>query len=129
MLVSKDANGKISAMEGGRLENADDAPEINALLAMIASRRAGAAESTADHIESAIRAAAAGDFGLTVDDIHSIAAKLLPDHTAIIVLFENVWERHFREVVHKYGGELRAQSFVSPGELVQLASEIRAAGN
>ena len=113
MLVSKDANGKISAMEGGRLENADDAPEINALLAMIASRRA----------------AAAGDFGLTVDDIHSIAAKLLPDHTAIIVLFENVWERHFREVVHKYGGELRAQSFVSPGELVQLASEIRAAGN
>lgn len=106
--VCKDADSNISAMEGGRLEHAKDAPEINALLAVIASRRVGVPESAAASAEAATRAAVAGDFGLSVEHIRAIAATMPPDHTRIIVLFENVWERQFREVVRKYGGTLRA---------------------
>jgi len=40
------------------------------------------------------------------------------------VLFENVWERRFREIVHKYGGELRNQLFMSPEALVKQAREL-----
>jgi hypothetical protein len=122
--VCKDADGNLSAMEGGRLEGAEDAPEINALLAAIASRRAGAPESAAASAEAARRAAAAGDFGLSVAHILAIAAQMPTNHTVIIVLFENVWERGFREVVHKYGGELRNQVFIAPEELVARAREL-----
>jgi hypothetical protein len=42
----------------------------------------------------------------------------------IIVLFENLWERKFLEIVRKYGGELRRQDYVSPAELVERAREL-----
>lgn len=123
--VCKDADGNLSAMEGGRLEQAEDAPEINALLAVIASRRVGAAQAAVASAEAARRAAVAGDFGLSVEHIRAIAAKMPPDHTRIIVLFENVWERQFREVVRKYGGSLLDQRFLSREELVEQARELK----
>jgi hypothetical protein len=124
VMVCKDADGNLSAMEGGRLENAEDAPEVNALLAAIASRRVGVPESAGASADAAARAAATGDFGLSVEHIRAIAAQMPADHTVIIVLFENVWERQFREIVRKYGGSLRAQSFLSPEELVKQAREL-----
>ncbi len=124
VLVCKDADGNPSAMEGGRLENAEDAPQINALLAAIASRRVGVPESAAASAQAAARAAAAGDFGLSVEHIGAIAAKLPADHSLLIVLFENVWERRFREIVRAYGGELHNQIFMSPEELVKRAREL-----
>lgn len=121
VLVCKDADGNLSAMEGGRLLQAEDAPEINAVLAALASRRVGLEELAAAHAEAAVQEAAVGDFGLSVADIRAIAAKLPPDHSVIIVLFENLWERKFLEIVRKYGGELRRQDYVSPAELVERA--------
>ncbi len=124
VLVCKDADGKLSAMEGGRLEHAEDAPEINALLAAIVSRSVGAPAAASASADAAMRAAAAGDFGLSVAHIRAIAAKMPPDHTVLIVLFENVWERRFKEIVGRYGGSLRAQSFMSPEELAKQAREL-----
>lgn len=121
VLVCKDADGKLSAMEGGRLEHAEDAPEINALLAAIVSRRVGAPAVASASAEAAMRAAAAGDFGLSVEHIRAIAEKMPCDHTVLIVLFENIWERRFKEIVGNYGGTLRAQTFISPEELVKQA--------
>jgi hypothetical protein len=59
-----------------------------------------------------------------VEHVGAIAAKMPPDHTVVIVLFENVWERRFREIVHKYGGELRNQIFMSREDLVKQAREL-----
>lgn len=124
VLVCKDADGKLSAMEGGRLEHAEDAPEINALLAAIVSHRVGAPAAARASADAAMRAAAAGDFGLSVEHIRAIAATMPPDHTVLIVLFENVWERRFKEIVGRYGGSLRAQSFMSPEEVATQAREL-----
>lgn len=54
VLVCKDADGNLSAMEGGRLENAEDAPQINALLAAVASRRVGVPESAGERRGSSL---------------------------------------------------------------------------
>lgn len=42
----------------------------------------------------------------------------------LIALFENVWERRFKDIVGRYGGSLRAQSFMSPKELAKQAREL-----
>jgi len=125
VMVCKDADGKLSAMEGGRLLHAEDAPEINAVMATIASRRVGDPGAAAAHARAAAQEAAGGDFGLSAHDISGIAAKLAPEHTAIIVLFENLWERRFRDIVQKYGGALRRQDYLSPAELVERARVLR----
>ena len=38
--------------------------------------------------------------------MQEIARKLPPEHSAIIVLLENVWERKFKAVAQKHGGAL-----------------------
>jgi len=125
LLVSKDPDGNVFAMEGGSLESEEDALEINAVLAVIASRSMGGAPELArSAAQAAISAAESGDFGLSASDIRQLARQLPADHTAVIVLFENVWERRFRQVVHKYGGELINQRFASPETLLRAASEL-----
>ena len=70
------------------------------------------------------KAAAQGDFGLSAGDIQKIARKLPPDHSAIIGLFENVWERKFKEVAGKYAGAVTDQRLISPEALAKAASAL-----
>ena len=69
---------------------------------------------------SAVRAAAEGDFGLTVTEVERIAGKLPPDHSAVIVLFENLWERKFKEVARKYDGTVIDQRIIPSGSFDKL---------
>ena len=57
-------------------------------------------------------------------DIHALAQKLPADHSAIIVLFENVWERRFREVVREHGGVVIGQRFSGPEALEEALRAI-----
>ena len=41
-------------------------------------------------------------------DIKLIAKKLPRDHSAIIILFENTWERRLKQVAAKHGGTISA---------------------
>jgi hypothetical protein len=52
-----------------------------------------------------------------------MAQKLPPDHSAIIGLFENVWERRFKEVAEKHAGAVINQRLISPEALAKAASE------
>ena len=127
VLVCKDAEGTIGAMEGGTLEDTEDAIEINALLAAITARSVGRPPATvrAD-MERAMQSAAQGDFGVSAADIRAIATRLPPDHTAIVVLFENTWERRFREIVHAHGGEITNQRMMGPEEISAKLREVLA---
>jgi len=122
--LRKDKDGAISAIEGSRLQDEEDMAEINALVAAITSRSIGAPELTVSKAEAAIRAAAEGDFGLSAGDIQKVAQKLPSDHSALIVLFENVWERKFKEIAKKYNGAIINQRLISPQALAKLASEL-----
>ena len=111
-ILRKDQEGRISAMEGGRLQEGEDVMEINALVAAIAGFGAGGADMARAKATSAVRAAAEGDFGLTVTEVERIAGKLPPDHSAVIVLFENLWERKFKAVARKYDGTVIDQRII-----------------
>jgi hypothetical protein len=77
----------ISAMEGGSLEEGEDAAEINAALAAITGRSIGGPRRA--RVAAAVEAAASGDFGLSVPEIRGIASRLPPDHSTIIALREH----------------------------------------
>ncbi len=78
IILRKDQEGRITAMEGGRLQEDEDVMEINALVAAIAGFGAGGADMARAKAESAVKAAADGDFGLSVTDVERIAGKTSP---------------------------------------------------
>ena len=99
------------------------------MLAAITSRSIGRPELARTKVKTAIEAAAKGDFGLSVPDIKRIARKLPRNHTAIIALFENTWERRLKQVAEKHGGAISAQRLISPQTLAAAASQIAAVGS
>jgi hypothetical protein len=120
IFLRKDNYGRLSVMEGGRLQDEENVMEVNALIAALAGLSATVAESVQTKAESAIQAAMAGDFGLTTTDIERIAHKLPPNHSAVIVLFENLWEKKFREIAKKYNGSIINQRIIPSESLAKL---------
>jgi hypothetical protein len=74
-----------------------------------------------------IHQAATGDFGLSAGDIQK-KQTIPPGHSAIIVLFENVWERKFKDFAKKYGGAVADQRLISSAALATAARDLGAAG-
>jgi predicted double-glycine peptidase len=127
MFLRRDRNGELMGMEGSRLHDAEDIASINAVLAAMLARSIGTPEMAGAKAAEAVAAANAGDFGLSRDDMHSIAQNLPAGHSAIIILFENVWERRFREIAANHGGSLVAQRLISPDRMAATARDIAAA--
>ena len=128
LFLRKDKDGNVSGMEGSGLKDAGDAIEaINVLLAVAANRQLGSDGASAKRIEAAMKASAEGDFGLSAEDVEAIARKLPPDHSAIIGLFENVWERKYREAAKKHAGAIINQRLISSQELAKAASALTGA--
>jgi predicted double-glycine peptidase len=126
IFLRKDRDGNISGLEGSRLTEGDDVAAINAVIAAIASRSVGSPELAKTKADAAVKAAAEGDFGLSLDDIKKIAQKIPPDHTAIILLIENAWERKYKEVAKKYGGAVVGQRLITPDALANAARGLAA---
>lgn len=120
--LRKDTEGRLSAMEGGRLQDEENVMEINALISVLAGISTASSDAQAK-AASAAQAAREGDFGLSVTDIERIAGKLPPDHSAVIVLFENVWERTFREIAGKYHGVVINQRIIPSDFLARFVQE------
>lgn len=122
IFLRKDQDGNVSAMEGGRLQEGDEIIEINALFGALAGLAEGGPALARVKAQTAATAAAQGDFGLSVADIERIAGKLPNAHSAVIVLFENLWERTFKTIAKKYQGVVIDQRTISPLSLYQLIS-------
>jgi hypothetical protein len=71
---------------------------------------------------------AAHHFGLSMADIRAIAHDIPVGKTVLTVLFEHRWALPIKEAIQSAGGELIAQTMVSPETFVQLGSELSAAG-
>ena len=127
ILLRKDKKGNLSGMEGGRLHDDDDMRAVNAVIAAIAGRGTKSVASRRGRMERAIDAVSEGDFGLSAGDIRKIANKLPPNHSAIAVLVENVWERKLKEAAKKYAGTVVDQRLVTPEAVAKAASRLAAA--
>ena len=124
IFLRKDKSGKISGMEGSSLQQDEDIATIDAIIATIARRSFGASELASTKAAAALADAAAGDFGLSANDMRALAEKLQPNESAIVILFENVWERRFREAAAERGGEVVNQRFISPKALTEAAARL-----
>jgi predicted double-glycine peptidase len=118
-----DAEGGLTAVQGGRVQEDDDVMEINALLGVAAGLAEGV-DVTQQVAHSAQHAAVLGDFGLAVTDLKRIAGKLQPGQSAIIVLFENLWERTFRDIAAKHNGAVVSQRLIGPEMLAGLGKQL-----
>lgn len=127
VLIRKDAEGKVSAMQGGRLRDGRDVAEVNALVAAVAAHGAGGAEQVQTSAASAILAAANADFGLPAKDLLTLAGRVPPGHSEIIIMFENVWERGFRDVARNHNGTLTNQRLIPAAAIAKLGRDLAAA--
>jgi hypothetical protein len=119
IFLRKDQEGNVSGLQGSSLQDEAEAMAVNALVAAIASR--GFPRAARSKADAALKAAATGDFGLPAQDLLRIAQKLPPCHSAIAVLFENLWERKFKEIAGRYAGRVIEQMLMPPQALAKAA--------
>ena len=121
VVIRKDAEGRVSAIQGGRLRDGQDTVEVNALIAAMAAQAAAeGAEQVRSSVQAAVRAASNGDFGLPAKDLRMLAERLPAGHSEIIIMFENVWERRFRDVVRKHNGTVTNQRLMPTAAIATL---------
>jgi predicted double-glycine peptidase len=125
IFLRRDNDGNICGMEGSRLSDEADVAAIHAVVAEITSRSVGQFEPAGASANAAIKDAAEGDFGLSAEHVQKIGQKILPGHSAIIILFENAWERKFKDVVKRYGGTVVTQRLIAPAALAQAARALQ----
>ena len=123
-LLRKDSEGKVSGMQGGRLEDGEDVVAVNALIAALAAHRRGATAEMRTSAMAAVREAAAGDFGLSAEDLRRRAERLRPGHSEVIVLLENRWETRFRDATRRYGGTIAEEMVISTAALAEMGKRL-----
>jgi hypothetical protein len=123
MFLSKTQDGQLFGMEGSGLQEGEDAAETNAVVTALTSRMVEQLDeaATAASIEEAVKAAAQGDFGLSAGSLKALGMKLAPGHSALVVLFENLWERKFRRTTAGMGGTVINQTLITAEELRDAA--------
>lgn len=125
ILMRKDPQGRLTVVEGGNLEEEQDVLNIDLVLEALAAMRVGDGTPTRTLAEYSPASSADGEFGLGLSELHRIGEKLPPAHVAVIVLFENLWERRFREITASYKGTVMNQQLISPDMLSQLEQALR----
>jgi uncharacterized protein len=128
VLLRKDREGRVSGLQGGRLEPESEVAEVNALIAALATEATGDRDAIRANAQNAIRAAGKGDFGFSADQLRRRAERLQPENSEILVLFENVWERRLREVARAHHGTVAELSHVPAATLGELGRELSKLG-
>jgi predicted double-glycine peptidase len=113
VMLRKDKAGRLSAVEGGLVEDEQELLQINALIGAIAGQGLAAPGAARSRAEAALEAAAAGDFGLSSADLKELGERVAPGQSMIVILFQNLWERRLKEIAGRHGGALVAQRFIS----------------
>jgi uncharacterized protein len=124
VMLRKDSEGLVSGMQGGRVGGALEITQVNALIAALAARAVGGSMDARAGAQAAAKAAAAGDFGLSAEDLKRRADRLSPNCSEVIILLENMWERRLNEIAEKHHGRVAQQRVVQRAELEELGREI-----
>lgn len=124
LVLRKDKEGRLTAIEGGNLQDEEEIMEVNALVAIIAGHRFRSKESDKVMAKGAIEAASSGDFGLQVEDISKIGKEMPADSSALIMLFEHLWAKKLRNTLNSRGGVLLNQQIIKADTLAELGSKL-----
>jgi predicted double-glycine peptidase len=124
VLLRKDKAGRLSAVEGGLVEDEKELLQINALIGALAGQGLAAPGAVRSKAEAALAAAAEGDFGLSLADLKRLAERVEPGQSMMVLLFQNLWERRLKEVVGRHGGTLVSQRLIGSDALAGLGRTI-----
>jgi hypothetical protein len=129
IFLRRDRQGRLFALEGGQMEDEQDVVQVNALIAAIAVQSLGEPSAAKSKAEAAVQAAAAGDFGLSAADLKRMGESVPPGESAMVLLFENLWERQLKQLAARYGGTLARQRLIPSDALVRLGQSLRTGGD
>jgi predicted double-glycine peptidase len=119
ILLRRDKDGSLSGMEGSRLEQGSEIVAMSAAMAAMADCSLGSPEHARASALAAAKSAIEGDFGLPAETLKRIAEKLPANHSVVIGIFENVWERKLRDVAKRHGGRVTNQGLMSSEDIAR----------
>ena len=124
VILRKDKDGKLAAVEGGNLQDEEEILEINALLSVIAGLRLGSRESPRARAAEAEKAVSRGDFGLQIEDIVKIGEEMPADSSTLILIIEHLWAKKLRDMLSSRGGILVNQEIIRADTLAKLGAKL-----
>lgn len=123
--VGRGEDGEIEALEMTGLSE-DEEIEFGAVIgALIGAGLAGDAGAELGAVEGAL-AAAEGSYGMTLEDVRSIATQLAPGQAAAMLMIEHRWATDLRDAIADAGGSMIAQGFLTPETLLLVGAELAA---
>lgn len=128
VVLSKDKDGKLTAMEGGGNISGDEMIEMAAVVAAVAGLQLGGQKDAESMVKAAVKEALIGDFGLSEELIRQRGKELAPNSSAFIVLFEHRWAKKFKDIaIREYGGTVVNQRIISDEDIAMLGSRLQEA--
>jgi uncharacterized membrane protein len=124
--VYKDADGEVTAMEATQL-NDEERERFGAVVGALIGFGAGGEEGAQTGAEAGTMAAAERSFGMTDEDVQSIADAIPNDTAAAVILIEHLWAKDFKQSLLDANGFLIAQGMVTPEALVMAGAALREA--
>ena len=122
ILLRRDRDGSLSGMEGSQLEQGNEIVTMSAAMAAMAECSLGSPEHARASALAAAKSAIEGDFGLPAETLKRIAEKLPANHSVVIGIFENVWERKLRDIAKRHGGRVTNQGLISSEDISRAAA-------
>lgn len=124
--VRKDAEGNVEGMEATQLTD-EERQRFGAAVGALIGLGAGGVEGAREGAETGATAAARRTFGMTEDDVRSIAETIPSDSAAAIFLIEHLWAKDLKQALRDANGYLIAQGLVTPEALVLAGAALREA--
>lgn len=123
LFVMKETDGSIVTLEDTDLTE-QESMEYGALIGDLFGAGAGGSVDASTAAETL--ATAEHDYGLTVADIHEVAAEIAPGTAAGILLVEHRWAAGFKYAVREAGVRMLAQGYLTPDALLMIGKEVQA---
>ncbi len=124
--VWKDADGNVEGIEATQLSD-EERQRFGAAVGALIGLGAGGVEGAREGVEAGATAAARRTFGMTEDDLRSIADTIPNDSAAAIFLIEHLWAKELKQALRDANGHLIAQGMVTPEALVLAGAALREA--
>jgi hypothetical protein len=132
-LAVQDAVGTVRVLDLLFVRKDAETGELTALdaqgenLGEIAGALLGFEPGGGERSERAGTGVPSGPFGISRDDLESMAAGLEPGQAAAAVIIEHVWARDLKRAVRETGGVPLAEGFLTPELVEEMATQLAAA--
>lgn len=120
LVIRKDESGKVTAEQRSDL-SVDEATEMGALVGALVGLGLGEGDEDVA-LRAAEAGAAAGEDGHLLDEdaMWFVEDEIPPGTTAAVALVEHVWATPLRDSIQNAGGQLLADAWIHPADLVGI---------